>query len=314
MFTAPTMTRPPCLVLVHNHRFDANLPVLDRLYGERFSRIVHLVPFYTGDRPNVVPVYGSSHQFQGYVAQGLRAVLGEGHEHYIFLGDDVLLNPVVNEANYRDHFGVGPDTGFLPDFIRLHQLDTHWRRIPEALDLRVRQAGVEVVKELPTPEEAERLLAAHGLATAPIPDRFARGPFPGLSGPAGGTMPALRWLKGWITAPRGGHRLSYPLVGSYSDIFVVPASTVQRFAHYCGVFAALRLFAELAIPTALALSTKTIRTERDTALKGKALWNAEDLALLAPYAHDLDALLTGFPEGLLYLHPVKLSKWRRREA
>ena len=58
------------LVVIYNHRFDGNISIVEDLYRERFSNIFHLVPFYDGDRPDVIPVYENSFQFQGYIAQG----------------------------------------------------------------------------------------------------------------------------------------------------------------------------------------------------------------------------------------------------
>ena len=46
-----------CLVIFQNHQYTRNIEVLDRLYGERFDHIVHVVPFYDGSRDDVIPVY-----------------------------------------------------------------------------------------------------------------------------------------------------------------------------------------------------------------------------------------------------------------
>ena len=48
------------LVVIYNHRYDGNISIVEDLYRERFREIFHLVPFYDGDRPNVIPVYESS--------------------------------------------------------------------------------------------------------------------------------------------------------------------------------------------------------------------------------------------------------------
>jgi hypothetical protein len=97
---------------------------------------------------------------------------------------------------------------------------------------------------------------------------------------------------------------------------------MEKFYHYCGVFAAMNLFVELALPTAMVLSAKEIVTENDLELRGKALWpdggqrlNGDlepaygDYEELAGYNFNLKQLLDNFPETYIYLHPVKLSKW-----
>ena len=56
------------LIIIYNHQYNKNIDVLERIYKDRFHDIYHLVPFYRGDRKNVIPVYESSHYFQGYIS------------------------------------------------------------------------------------------------------------------------------------------------------------------------------------------------------------------------------------------------------
>jgi hypothetical protein len=178
----------------------------------------------------------------------------------------------------------------------------------------VKQPGVEAEGLIPDAAEAQRRFAAHGLQNAPIDFKL--------------TLPAFMRGKQWrkifasptqllqylrITFQRIRNKrltLNYPLVGGYSDLFIVDANSLARFSHYCGVFAATNLFVEIAIPTALVLSCDSIRTEAQTEYPGKALWTQEEMRLLEPYAFDLNRLLHFFPENCLFLHPVKLSRWQ----
>ena len=92
----------PCLIIIFNHRFDKNIPVLEKIYSGRFSNIFFLVPFYNGDKENVIPVYESSHFFQSFLAQGYNRFAKDEFTHYIFTGDDCLLNPALNENNFLE--------------------------------------------------------------------------------------------------------------------------------------------------------------------------------------------------------------------
>ena len=104
----------------------------------------------------------------------------------------------------------------------------------------------------------------------------------------------------------------YPLAMSYSDFLVVPATVMPDFCHYCGVFAAMRVFVECAIPTALALAAPSIKLERDIPLRGKEVFNLDDLAdFEKKYERRLPALFADFPANTIYIHPVKLSRWTR---
>lgn len=80
--------------------------------------------------------------------------------------------------------------------------------------------------------------------------------------------------------------------------------------NYCGAFSATRLFVEMAIPTALVLSSDNIRLGKDIKLNPGAMWIEDDFKILEPYGHNLAKLLTDFPSDKLYLHPIKLSQWK----
>jgi hypothetical protein len=314
------------LVVIYNHRYDGNISIVEDLYRGRFANIFHLVPFYDGDRPNVIPVYENSFQFQGYIAQGSKHFFRPEFEHYLFIADDLVLNPVINENSYRQKLGLDSNTSFIPHLISLHEMKNYWPRTREAFEFTVKKKGVEIVKELPDYDDALARFAVHGLEIKPLRHRQVF-PSPGRS--------IIAWLRMVVSRQkqllhflsdglmRWKNDLSYPLTGSYSDICAVSAGTVSRFCHFCGVFAAAGLHAELAIPTALVLSSDQIVTEKDLSLSGRALWPDgwnrlhgendlahDELMELDKYNNDLSLLLKNFPEGYLYLHPVKLSKWK----
>ena len=85
-----------CLVIEFNHRFDKNLPLLRKIYGERFSEIRFLMPFYDGADADVIPVYESSWQFQGYLIQAYEKLKDIPCTHYLFIGDDLIINPTFD--------------------------------------------------------------------------------------------------------------------------------------------------------------------------------------------------------------------------
>jgi hypothetical protein len=118
--------------------------------------------------------------------------------------------------------------------------------------------------------------------------------------------PFLHWLGDSIRKKR--YSLSYPLVAGYSDIFIVSAPAIKTFGHYCGVFSALNLYVEIAIPTALAMSSEAIVTGKKLPVKGKPLWIPEVYEYLLPYQNNLELLMKNFPD-VLYIHPVKFSQW-----
>jgi hypothetical protein len=302
------------LVIIYNHRYDKNIEVLEKIYRGRFSNIYHLMPFYDGCKSNVIPVYENSYYFQGYLSQGVKIFFHEKFTHYFFIGDDVLLNPAINEKNYAEHVNIEKDDCFLPGFINLHERDDQWARIRDAYRHTLHVRGVEVNNLYPDYDTAMQYFSKHGLCVKPLsfdqvtekqlcPKNF-QFKYKYFKKFSMYLFYELRRLKN----KNKKYVLPYPFIGSYSDIFIVSSSTIKLFCHYCGLLAATKLFVEIGLPTALVLSASKIITEKDLKLQGQALWK-NDLKVLEKYEWKLRNLLDNFPLNNLYLHPIKLSKW-----
>ncbi|WP_294324276.1 hypothetical protein [uncultured Chryseobacterium sp.] len=308
------------LIIIYNHKFDKNIDIVENLYKNRFSEIYHLVPFYDGDKSNVIPVYENSHYFQGYVAQGFKSYFKEKYEHYFFIGDDLILNPQINENNYTEHLKLNNSTCFLPGFIYLHDKKSLWGRVQDAFKYNINLSGVEIKNELPTYDDAVSSFKKLGLEVKPVSfDLIHKKPNSIFSFAKKVIRDKTYIFKYLINK---NYNLPYPMVGSYSDIFVVSADSIRLFTHYCGVFAATNLFVEIGLPTAMVLSAKKIITEKELQFQGKALWPdgyarmdgsseyaKDDYKELEKFNYSLKELIEKFPENYLYLHPIKLSKW-----
>lgn len=302
---------PVALIIIYNHQYNKNIDILEKLYVDRFDSIYHLVPFYSGSKSNVIPVYENSIYFQGYVAQALNSFFNDKFEHYFFIGDDLILNPEVDQFNYKNHLQLTNKTSFLPGIINFHDEINFWPRIAEAFVYRLNVKGVEAENQLPSTTDATHKFNRCGIYFKPIKytQVYRR---PKIVCSFLSLIKNVRYLKHMLNEVffKRDFNLSYPLIGSYSDIFVVSSSSIKDFCHYCGVFAATNLHVEIAIPTAIILATEEIVTEKDLVLQGRALWNDEDLKILDKYNFDLNQLLSDFPKNHLYIHPVKLSKWK----
>jgi hypothetical protein len=158
------------LIVIYNHRYDENIEIIENIYKGRFSSIYHLVPFYDGNRANVFPVYESSYYFQGYIAQGFQHFFHKEFAHYFFIEDDLILNPLINEFNFREHFNLSDSTSFLPGFISLHKqpLNRYWPRVKEAFFYNINQPGTEALKEIPAYDEAVKAFLKLGLTIGPL--------------------------------------------------------------------------------------------------------------------------------------------------
>ena len=254
------------------------------------------MPFYDGNENDVIPVYESSYCFSGYIAQAYSHLRNEGFTHFFIVADDMIINPSINENSIWEQMGIDYGDSYIDEMVCFqHGGKRWWRRIIDALDYTPEQLGVELKGILPNKEEAQRRFDFHKLPYTPIPRKEL------LRNPR---------KKDFLKMLTRNNELKYPLVRAYSDILLIPSDIMPKFANYCGAFSATRLFVEMAIPTALILSADNIKLGNDAKLKPGAMWIEPDFKILERYGNSLGKLLREFPEGKLYLHPIKLSKWK----
>lgn len=289
------------LLIIYNHRYDKNIPRLEEIYRKRFSHIFHIVPFYDGKQENVISVYESSYYFSGYISQTYTHLKDSGFTHFFVIADDMIINPNLNENNLWLQMGIDADDCYIDGLIVLQERKTFWSHLLQAMDYVVAKRGVEISNVLPSRKEAEKCFERYGIPYTSIPKCLF-----------------MEWIwqqKEWkmrkkIWRYMKKRRLDYPLVGGYSDICLVTADVMENFALYCGAFAATDLFVELAIPTSMVLSTKKLKVNKDIKLDSGAMWSEEDMEFLQEYNFNLAKLIEHFPANKLYLHPIKLSKWK----
>lgn len=289
------------LLIIYNHRYDKNISRLDEIYRERFSHLFHIVPFYDGKRENVIPVYESSYYFSGYISQTYAHLKDKGFTHFLVVADDMIINPNLNENNMWQQMGIDVDDCYMDGLIVLQERKTFWLHLLQAMDYVVAKAGVEISNILPSRKEAERCFDKYNIPYTPIPKKLF-----------------MDWIwqqKKWKMRKKIFHYmqkryLDYPLVGGYSDICLVTADVMEKFALYCGAFAATDLFVELAVPTSMVLSARKLKVNKDINLDSGAMWSEEDMEFLQEYNFNLAKLIEHFPMNKLYLHPIKLSKWK----
>lgn len=102
-----------CVCVMMNHPYPANLPLLRRVYAGRFSELLFLVPFERIDAPDVITTYRGSYVHAAYVADALHRLRTVDCDHFLFVHDDVLLNPQLDETTFDELMPLGPDDGFI---------------------------------------------------------------------------------------------------------------------------------------------------------------------------------------------------------
>lgn len=321
------------LVVIFNNRFEKNIPRLEEYYAPRFSERSYLMPFARSQDPHVIPVAESGWYFSGHVAQGAPHFKHTDATHYVFAGDDLILNPGLTESTLVDTLGLTPGAGYIKSLAPADNLRYSWPWSIRAYNSLV-WARVDPHSELPAADEAKAKFEAMGLEfRKPYPR--GRRDWRWLRVPNWHWHPLrLHWnlkqIKPWLydvasTMGSVGKPSRYPLLAGYSDFFVVPAECLDAFTHYCGFFSAINMFAEIAVPTALALACSSVKTElrpndhfddprarpaADVHVKGVEFWESDIPAFCKKLGYSWSTLMEKFPEDVLYYHPIKLSQWK----
>lgn len=316
------MEKNIALIVLFNHRYDKNLPILENMYKDRFSNRYYLVPFYDGNMQNVIPVFGRSIFFEIYIAQAFNKLKDKGFDYFYIIADDMIINPIINENNILDFFEIEKGESWIPHLRRIRDQKYFWLGTLAGYVYKPIQKYVETKGELPSIENAVKQFEKHGLRN-PMDlsrkDVFREFTFRTTTMSDKARL-ILRIISRIKHPFRKSANLAYPLAASYSDTLLVSGDVMPKFAHYCGVFGATSLFVELAIPTALILaSDKKIKTEKDMSKRGRSYWKipenvfCEDASYtwenLEKEYKDLDDLIARFPKDAIYIHPIKLSKW-----
>jgi hypothetical protein len=330
------MTRSPsgCLVIIFNHPYPSNIAKLKQIYARRFARVVFLLPLEEMNDPDVYTVYRGSYSFQGFIADAQQFLSSIDADFFVFAGDDLLINPNFDERKIYDRLRVDKFDGYIPQFRSLSLQSvkigdgvdasgTNWggdgrglwfwtervlsRIYPQKPGLF--GAGCESAwRYLPARKEALDKFAAFGINTLVSPKaRPASSP---VRQYASRVLHSIKSKLRGNTDPWQQQDLPYPLAYGISDFFVVRRDALTRFSRYCGVLAALDIFVEAAIPTALLLACDQLGTGSDTSLRCKWTFTPSNVSNGAQTTLDYASICREFEDDLLFIHPVKFSQMK----
>ena len=294
-----------CLVVIFNHNFIKNVDKLKLFYKGRFSHIKFIAPYYNGPDEDIIGVYENSHRFQGYITEAFSRFHQYAFTHYVFTADDLLLNPALNENNIIQALGIADNASYIKEIFTFDRSPDAWH-ILRTFNTYLKKTGVEATSFLPDYQAATDKCRKHGIAVNPI--SFFRYLKMILHRNPSYLLKNFFHFVQYILLKRGKQigQPPYPFVGAYSDFMVIPSSTIKPFVHYCGIFASMNIFVEVAIPTALVLSAEKIRYEGD--YKGVEIWDAKGIDQLGvDNGYKVSNLFKD--RNRLYYHPVKLSRW-----
>ncbi len=324
----PASSAKTSLVVLFNHRFDRNIPLIREMYSSRFPSMVQLMPYYQGQDADVCSVFGNSFQFYNYIVQSRERIRALPGDYILIIGDDLLLNPAFNEDNTASLLGLeSGDDFYLDGFVDV-SLPECWRGTQEAHNFSTTPPGVDaksVNGNIPSYEEARAILKSRGLMAHDTLSRV-RMFFPSWQLSKGlyfnwKVLKARGWhIRNWLKYKLRRYAYSYPVVFGYSDIICIPRKRFDDFCRVLSVFSAWNMFVELAIPTALQLLPDArIRTLADVRFKSGNVWYPQStehfdsmnrlIDDLLQSSSDAQQLADNFPQEYMYLHPVKLSRY-----
>jgi hypothetical protein len=292
-----------CLSFVFNHQFEENIPKLRKLYDDRFSTIRYLSPFSRSNAPDIIPISETSVHFQGYFAQALRH-LPRNCDYYVFCGDDLILNPNLNERNLIDRLNCN-DCSYIKYLNPIWEHSFAWHKFEECNRFTENEYAIPYNNLLPSRKELLKIYESYGLVYRNIG-------FHNFDGIKEKRITTNKIKSGISYFLRSGNKrfINYPLVEGYSDLIVIPQDHLELFCHYCGIFAAMNLWVDAAVATAIILSRSKIKTEKDSNYSGTEYWNEQEIIeRLKPISNKLDKIGEIFKENELYIHPIKLSSY-----
>ncbi|WP_157548727.1 hypothetical protein [Piscinibacter sakaiensis] len=162
-----------------NHPFPSVIPILRKLYAGRFTSVLFLVPFYRCDEPDVLTVYRGSYTHAAYLTDVRERLAAVDCDHYLVVHDDVLLNPALSEATFRQTFPLGEREGYISHLFPVGGTVGDWTWLfgfaPKALHPKSHLfgSGIEgatLRQYLPGHAQIAAKFAAHGI----LPQRHAR--------------------------------------------------------------------------------------------------------------------------------------------
>lgn len=306
-----------CLIIVFNHRYDNNLNKLKKLYSNRFSDIFVLMPFYDSphiDGLHIIPVFCSSFCFNGHIAQAYQYIISynpEGYKYYCIIGDDLILNPNIREDNVDQFLGLGEESSYIKKLCKINTSNGLGikRLVHGVIEPFCKYNGTEFKKEILSKEDAFDICnSKYGYSDTHFSLKWLCNqllfnmPLKALP-----RIPIL--LNGLFT--NKGLALPYPLYKIFSDFIVINGNDFQKVCHMFGVFSAMGLFVEVAIPTTMSVCCHDIVTESDNNKHGIELWGAPKRdAFEREYDLKLEHLFDNWNAETIYYHPIKLSKWQ----
>lgn len=304
--------------VLFNHPFPKNIPALREIYKDKFDDIIFVQPILPSTDPDVITSYRGSYCFHGLVVDAAAKLFEKNADYYVFVQDDVLLNPLLSSEQLIQRLDVPGNGAFISDYWALSGDVQDWSWTSSFLwklfyPMNVFSgSGVESISSyLPDSSEVRQgLEKKYGLKFGPI--LFDRDRETVVHDHLGNYEASRAiekaLLEGLFLTARESKYIDppFPFCCGMSDFFVVDAATFKTMVPLLGIMAAAQTFVEMAIPTALLIAADRVIQSADVGLSVEWLWRQDRTSIAA------NDVATKFNDNLLLIHPVKLSQGKEQ--
>lgn len=300
--------------VLFNHPFSKNIPILREVYRERFDDVIFVQPLEKSNDVDVFTSYRGPFCFHGMIVDVARTLLEKRSDYYLFIHDDVFLNPLYDAENLFECLGIPGNGAFIPAVCPIEGDVTSWGWTSSVLwklfypKNKLSGSGIErPLQFFPDGNKMrEEIMKKYQFKFSDVTyDRNVALPESIIFGQNPYSITTERMiLDGLFEKAKNSNSTSlpFPFFRGMSDFFAVDAETLEKIIPLLGVMAAAQLFVEVAIPTALIVAANRVKRSIEVGLKVDWRWGTERDAL------DFESMAMRFHEDLLFVHPVKLSK------
>lgn len=257
----------------------------------------------------------SSHQFHGYLIQAYERLKNIPCTHFLFIGDDLIINPDFDETNFvartNMHGKKFLTTGISP-LNKPNGFRWHWT----ADSSKPFYDGAASWRESIYSYDAA-LAKFNEFFGAKYPETYDADFFGKPYAPGGNVFGQWNNIEEFsamvnlfVRLNGNSLKIPYPMAHGYSDIFCVERGSLFEFSRLCGIFLAMNMFVEIAIPTAAVLTYKRNDVTLFPENSRQVLWGGNKARFMNKYGKDFNRLYNEWDAQIAFVHPVKLSMWK----
>ena len=303
------------LVIVFNHRYDANIPFLKKYYSNKFNNLKIIMPFYDGEDRDVIPVKRNvSFNFAGFFCEGYNGYVNDESDYYMFLADDALLNPSFGQDEVFNTLLCGGKKVYITEVKPCNGKNGISWYHSVFMNLPFRNKKDEVLNFIPDFDAALQKAKSY---FGDYQECFTKEFY--VDDTTRAEYKKQRYRDIFEATKVNGDKIPYPLAGGWSDIVIVHKSILKDFVKLCGIFSSMHMFCEIAIPTALMLLCERdevctlSKLKREFGMCQEVLWGDDRKAIVDRYEGDLSKLIQDFSKNKILIHPIKISQWNVSE-